>query len=459
MHRATPPGGICRMIQQNDDRLLQEYLDRTLSAEEIHMFEERLCNEPELAERLIKYASDDLVLAEWGAAREQEQAIPEEGPVLSSAARIPSRSNRTVVVSVMTSMFSVLFMLGGYFLYQFFSSTPLISLSEGVVLSSGEPVKNFIKQTLKQGSAELHFPTGAKVLISAPASYEVTGNNSMHLQQGSFIANVPSSGIGFQVDTPHGRVIDLGTLFSVQTVEKLDTRIQVYRGKVIASLMNQSGGIQSSKQVSERHSATIDSAKNEIAEAAVTNSLAEKCGILHYSESVILQENMPDTLATGKYQVFEHDGLAFVFPERMQVTLKSDLQLVAHPSETTAINRAGRISAGTTVDCYRIYYDPAEQEGTFIPVQGEIHFDRPILGVILDRENLTQTDRLFHPLCVGDANRSFVHQGTETDTGGKDPKARYDEVAISADRRTLSFMLLSGERFVDEFRVIVQSPH
>lgn len=445
------------MIQLNDDRLLQEYLDRSLSPEELRVFEERLCNEPDLAERLIKFASDDLVLAEWGTALEREQTDPDEPAVISGSEPAFSRSKRMAAVSVVSSVCSVLLLLGGYFLYQSFSNSSSVPISEGVVFSSGEPVKNHIKQTLKQGSAELHFPTGAKVLISAPASYEVTGNNSMHLQQGSFIANVPHSGIGFQVDTPHGRVIDLGTLFSVQTVEKLDTRIQVYRGKVIASLMNRAGGIQSSKQVSEHHSATIDSVKNEIAEAPDTLSLAEKCGILHYSDSVVLQEKMPDALATGKYQVFEHDGLAFVFPERMQVSLKNDLKLVTKPSETKPFNRAGMISAGSKVDCYRVYYDPAEKEGTFIPVQGEIHFDRPVLGVILDKKILTQTDRLFHPLCHEHSNDLFIHQGTETDTGGKDPKARYDEVAISPDRRTLSFMLLSGERFVDEFRVIVQS--
>ncbi|WP_417378032.1 FecR domain-containing protein [Gimesia sp.] len=448
------------MIQLNDDRLLQEYLDRTLSPEELHSFEERLCHEPELAERLITFASDDLVLAEWGADIElEQQTLPDESAVVSRANQFFSRSNRTVGISVLASIFSIFLLLGGYFLYQSVSSSPLVSISEGVVFSSGEPIKNHIRQTLKQGSAELHFPTGAKVLISAPASYEVTGNNSMHLQQGSFIANVPRSGIGFQVDTPHGRVIDLGTLFSVQTVEKIDTRIQVYRGKVIASLMNQAGGIQSSKQVSEHHSATIDSVKNEIAEASDTLSLAEKCGILNYSDSVVLQENMPDALATGMYQVFEHDGLAFIFPERMQVLLNRELMLVAKPSETGPPKRAGTVSAGTKVDCYRIYYDPAVQEGTFIPVQGEIHFDRPILGVILDKKILSQTDRLFHPLSLNNSKREFVHQGTETDTGGNDPQARYDEVSISPDRRTLSFMLLSGERFVDEFRVIVQSSH
>ncbi|EDL60763.1 FecR domain-containing protein [Gimesia maris] len=445
------------MIQLNDDRLLQEYLDRSLSPEELQVFEERLCNEPELAERLIKFASDDLVLAEWGAALERAQTDPDQHTALSGSEPVFIKSKSMVTAAVVSSVCSLFLLLGGYFLYQSFSNIPLVTTSKGVVFSSGEPVENHIKQTLNEGSAELHFPTGAKVLISAPASYEVTGNNSMHLQQGSFIANVPQSGIGFQVDTPHGRVIDLGTLFSVQTVEKLDTRIQVYRGKVIASLMNRAGGIQSSKQVSEHHSATIDSVKNEIAEAPDTLSLAEKCGILHYSDSVVLQEKMPDALATGKYQVFEHDGLAFVFPERMQVSLKSGLSLVTNPSETKPVQRSGIISAGTKVDCYRVYYDPAEKEGTFIPVQGEIHFDRPILGVILDKTYLTQTDRLFHPLCLEDSNRVFVHQGTETDTGGKDPKARYDEVMILPDRRTLSFMLLSGERFVDEFRVIVQS--
>lgn len=451
------------MNQPDDDRLLQAYLDRTLSPDETVVLENRLCEEPELADQLIQIVSDDAVLAEWGATYEFEKSssTPAEANQNPSQVRSLFFRSRKMAALSMVSLCGVLIILG-YFFYGLPTGQPPADILSEVTLSTGEKIQNHIQQTLAEGAAELHFPTGATVLISAPALYEVTGKNSLHLQQGSFIANVPSTGVGFQVDTPHGRVVDLGTLFSVQTAEDQDTRVQVHRGKVIASLVDNKGVVQTSREVIENQSAKLDLTKSEIADTLDSDFVSKAYGITQHSHSVVLQEKMPDALATGKYQVFEHDDLAFVFPERQEVLLTEDLKVVHSPLTVDStpedlLASQTTIPAGTKVDCFRVYYDPALKEGAFLPVQGEIHFDRPILGVILSRKILKTTDRFFHPLCKENPNREIVHQGTETDEGIKDSKARYDEVTISGDRRSLSFLLLSGERFVDEFRVIVQS--
>jgi len=448
------------MKDWDDDRLLQAYLDRTLSSGETFQVEQRFCQEPEFAERLIQFASDDTVLKEWAANQELDRGTfltQDVGTTVPETSPEPPSPRRSRLPILLTGGGLILAM-GLFFLVSRLSTVDL----GAVVFSSGERVQSHIQQTLSEGSAELHFPTGAKVLISAPASYEVTGNNSIHLQQGKFIANVPSTGIGFQVDTPHGRVIDLGTLFSVQTADAQDTRVQVYRGKVIASVVDNDGIVKTSRQVEENQSAKIDYQKNEIAETPDSHEISTRYGIKGYSSSVIFQEEMPEALATGKYQVFEHDDLAFVFPERSQIVLSQALRVLVSPTQEA--QRAGHhlnypvsIPSQTKVDCFRVYYDPALKEGAFIPVRGEIEFQRPILGVILEKKELNQTDCFFHPLCEKQPRRVIVHQGTEIDRGKNNPEARYDKVTISSDRKKLSFVLLSGERFVDEFRVIVQS--
>tara|TARA_R110002111_G_scaffold262875_1_gene342476 strand:+ start:17290 stop:18663 length:1374 start_codon:yes stop_codon:yes gene_type:complete len=451
------------MTDGDDDRLLQAYLDRSLSPGETFQLEQRFCQEPELAERMIQFASDDAVLSEWAANQELdlgELLSQDQSPSTNQENAPDFRSRRRMIVTAFLSGCSLLLLVVGlfYLVPQFQAPAP-----EAVVFSSGELVQSHIKQMLAEGSAELHFPTGARVLISAPASYEVTGNNSIHLEQGKFIANVPNTGIGFQVDTPHGRVIDLGTLFSVQTADAEDTRVQVYRGKVIASVVDGEGVVKTSRQVEENQSAKIDYQKNEISETLDSHEVSARYGIKRYSSSIIFQEEMPEALATGKYQVFEHDDLAFVFPERSEVVLPQDLNVLVSPTQEEQhsgkkLNYPVSIPAQTKVDCFRVYYDPAIKKGTFIPVRGEIEFERPILGVILEIKELNRTDCFFHPLNEKHPDGSIVHQGTEVDRGIIDPKARYDEVTISDDRKTLSFVLLSGERFVDEFRVIVKSP-
>tara|TARA_R110002095_G_scaffold174863_3_gene152233 strand:- start:367 stop:1740 length:1374 start_codon:yes stop_codon:yes gene_type:complete len=452
------------MTDWDDDRLLQAYLDRSLSPGETFQLEQRFCQEPELAERMIQFASDDAVLSEWAANQELnlgEPVLEDESPVTEPEKTGDSRPARKFILPSFLIGGALLLLLAlGLFLVG--SQVPTAAPG-AVVFSSGELVQSHIKQMLAEGSAELHFPTGARVLISAPASYEVTGNNSIHLEQGKFIANVPNTGIGFQVDTPHGRVIDLGTLFSVQTADTQDTRVQVYRGKVIASVVDGEGVVKTSRQVEENQSAKIDYQKNEISETPDSHEVSERYGIKRYSSSVIFQEEMPEALATGKYQVFEHDDLAFVFPERSQVELPQDLNVLVSPTldeQNTGkkLNYTVSIPAQTNVDCFRVYYDPALKKGVFIPVRGEIEFQQPILGVILEKKELNQTDCIFHPLCEKEPSRVMVHQGTEVDRGIISPGSRYDEVIISDDRKKLSFVLLSGERFVDEFRVIVKSP-
>lgn len=449
--------------RDDDDRLLQAYLERTLSPDDSGLLEKRLCEEPDLADQLIQIASDDSVLEEWGATYEFEKASNPSVEVDRNPSRMRSLLfSRSKMAALSMIAFCGIVIVVGYYLKLSPVSQPLVPVLGEVTLGTGEKVQNHIQQTLKEGAAELYFPTGATVLISAPALYEVTGKNSLHLQLGSFIANVPSTGIGFQVDTPHGRVVDMGTLFSVQTSKNHDTRVQVHRGKVIASLVDNKGVVQTSREVIENQSAKLDQTKSEIADTLDSNSVSQIYGITQHSSSVILQEKMPEALATGKYQVFEHDDLAFVFPERQAVILTEDLKVIHKPSVVNpipgdALASQSIIPKGTQVDCFRVYYDPALKEGAFLPVRGEIHFDRPVLGVILAKKILNTTDRLFHPLCIENPDRRMVHQGTEIDEGIKNSEAIYDEVTISGDRRVLSFLLLSGERFVDEFRVIVQS--
>ncbi|VAX41086.1 hypothetical protein MNBD_PLANCTO02-2205, partial [hydrothermal vent metagenome] len=96
------------------------------------------------------------------------------------------------------------------------------------------------KQTLTQGTVELLLPTGVKVFIAAPATFQVTGENEITLSHGTLLANVtPEAGKGFTVKTPRGRVVDLGTIFGVEVESSGTSSVQVFKGNV--ELWNSSG--------------------------------------------------------------------------------------------------------------------------------------------------------------------------------------------------------------------------
>ncbi len=89
------------------------------------------------------------------------------------------------------------------------------------------------QRMLEDGSLELSFPTGVKVLIAPESLFQVTGNNSLHLTQGMLFARVTTpAGKGFTVDTPRGSIVDLGTVFGVEVDEIKSSAVQVFKGEV-----------------------------------------------------------------------------------------------------------------------------------------------------------------------------------------------------------------------------------
>lgn len=93
---------------------------------------------------------------------------------------------------------------------------------------------------LKKGWAELVFDEGAKVVVEAPASFELIGTDRMLLRAGRLSALVSEEAQGFTVDTPSTRVIDLGTEFGVHASKHNNALVQVYAGEASLSLKSAS---------------------------------------------------------------------------------------------------------------------------------------------------------------------------------------------------------------------------
>lgn len=85
--------------------------------------------------------------------------------------------------------------------------------------------------TLKEGLAELKFDNNAKVVIEAPAEFELLSHDQINLITGRIYATVPQEAIGFTVNTPTSRIIDLGTEFGVETDPWGQMQLHVVKGK------------------------------------------------------------------------------------------------------------------------------------------------------------------------------------------------------------------------------------
>jgi len=100
-------------------------------------------------------------------------------------------------------------------------SGPTGNLQSGKVLS------------IERGLAEIHFQCGARVVLEGPSVLELISSKSARLTSGRLTARVPASASGFEILSPQGKVIDLGTEFGI-LADKGSTEVYVFEGKVEA---------------------------------------------------------------------------------------------------------------------------------------------------------------------------------------------------------------------------------
>ncbi len=115
---------------------------------------------------------------------------------------------------------------------QIANKNPAGSMIKKIVKKDDQPI-NHSQQILKEGTVELTLPTGVKVLITAPAIFQITGENSILLSRGMLPAEVTTeAGKGFTVKTPSSINVDLGTIFGITVDQKGTSVTQVFRGIV-----------------------------------------------------------------------------------------------------------------------------------------------------------------------------------------------------------------------------------
>jgi hypothetical protein len=91
---------------------------------------------------------------------------------------------------------------------------------------SGESLK------IESGTIELQLNAGTKLFVEGPAEWSCDAENSVSLHHGKLLARVPEQAIGFTVETPTAKVVDLGTEFGVEVSKSGATDVQVIKGKI-----------------------------------------------------------------------------------------------------------------------------------------------------------------------------------------------------------------------------------
>lgn len=169
-----------------------------------------------------------------------EQSVKEPIPRVVYE-RLPRSVNRTSVFAAFLSAAALLFIVLFVQLAQDRSGYPVATLTQS--LNDQWAGSDLAPQTgtricadrsprvLKEGLAELLFDTRARVIIEAPAEFQIIAEDRMHLTYGRAYAIVPQQATGFSVYTKNAKVIDLGTEFGIEIDSFGDTYLHMTKGQ------------------------------------------------------------------------------------------------------------------------------------------------------------------------------------------------------------------------------------
>lgn len=94
---------------------------------------------------------------------------------------------------------------------------------------------------LIEGMVKLRFTSGAEVTLTGPMRFDLRSANSGFLHTGDLFAHVPKPAVGFAVQTPTAKVVDLGTEFDIRVDESGATDVSVREGSVEVEQLRKDG--------------------------------------------------------------------------------------------------------------------------------------------------------------------------------------------------------------------------
>ena len=325
-------------------------------------------------------------------------------------------------------------------------------LKKGSRLSEG-------KIRIESGLAKLRFSSGAKVTLEGPAEYEIISNDLTRLVSGRLSAKIPKSAIGFKVDTPTARVLDLGTAFGVDVDDQGATEVAVFEGEVEVELPDPTESRQGKRLITHGNSVRTEAGAKEISDALydiskfrktwpVTAGMVSTAGMVKFAP--------PGPLST----LLEHedDDHLVILPERSSFTVSKKLKVRANitvPGEYSKRGslETGRIEPGRVLASYLVQFNPVDEgkekrEKKNLRLVGIATFERPIAGVITATGLLRATDKT-----LGGHSEPLVVKGRGLEIG---TRRSVDIVTLSDDRKTLVLDLHVSGGQIDQIRVLVE---
>ena len=217
-------------MNTNDSRFdwMREYAEGTASAETTTMLEQALREDAEFRAFFVEYLNVDLALS--------DSALLGL-PVQTFAAEIQTERKNVYWLHwrqlAAAAVFVALLGISALWWVQRGAVVEIVKATSGISAewSSGSRVRlNELK--LVRGEVSMRLASGVLLTVTAPAEVKLLDAMQVRLFAGRVSAVVPVAGRGFAVETPAGRVIDLGTRFGVEAGPANVVEVHVFEGRV-----------------------------------------------------------------------------------------------------------------------------------------------------------------------------------------------------------------------------------
>ena len=141
-------------------------------------------------------------------------------------------------------------------------------LWEAEMLSVGDEFRTGQTLRLKEGVAEIQFASGVTVVLKGPAALQLDSARGAQLRNGTLSAFVPPHAVGFVIEAPGLKVVDLGTRFGLTTTAGGTTEVHVFEGRVQASLVDRQGEALQTVTLKKSEAAVIEPVKLTLSQSA-----------------------------------------------------------------------------------------------------------------------------------------------------------------------------------------------
>ncbi len=230
------------MDKSTRDSLLADWYDKELSESEAEQLQSALRADNAFREMAAKelvvhrhlaqqrVPDGDFVAQVLGTLQRDDESDAISTAVIANLQLQKKRNRKRLFISLATG--AAIMLAVGFFLNQPKDNRVRVIATEGIGTLKTERLYAGKRVRLGRGIIELELGNDARVVIEAPAAFDLRSPDHIYLNRGRCFAEMKKGTSGLVIETPTGRVLDLGTTFGVEVDDSKGMEVHVFDGKV-----------------------------------------------------------------------------------------------------------------------------------------------------------------------------------------------------------------------------------